>query len=211
MSASQVKFPSKPNGKEAPRASEFDLGFERIAMAIKTRENFTQQELAAILGIRQSSVSDAKRRGVIPGEWAIKLFRDFRLNPLWIYEGLAPKFVSGLSGSPRHFDTPNQETFLFNHDSANFLVVNVADSSMEPVIHRDAVIGLDTREATLESGKIYGVEFPGEGLTFRRTLLCQDGQCELVTENPVFPQCRLPLEQAKRFIRGKVAWLMQKI
>lgn len=211
MSSSQVKLPSSPSGKEAPRASEFDLGFERIAMAIKTRENFTQQELAAILGIRQSSVSDAKRRGVIPGEWAIKLFRDFRLNPLWIYEGLAPKFVSGLPGSPKHFDTPSQETFLFNHASASFLVVNVADSSMEPVIHRDAIIGLDTREALLESDTIYGVEFPGEGLTFRRALLARDDSCELVTENPAFPRCRLPVQQARRYIRGKVVWIMQKI
>ncbi|GAB6036302.1 helix-turn-helix domain-containing protein [Fundidesulfovibrio butyratiphilus] len=211
MSSSQVKLPPSPSGKEAPRASEFDLGFERIAMAIKTRENFTQQELAAILGIRQSSVSDAKRRGVIPGEWAIKLFRDYRLNPLWIYEGLAPKFVSGLRGSPKHFDAPNQQTFLFNHDATSFMVVSVADSSMEPVIRRDAVIGLDTREASLESGKIYGVEFPGEGLTFRRAVLEQDAFCELVTDNPIFPRCRLPIVEAKRFIRGKVAWLMQKI
>lgn len=35
----------------------------------------TQVELAKILGIRQASVSEAKRRKAIPAEWLLTLFR----------------------------------------------------------------------------------------------------------------------------------------
>ena len=47
----------------------------------------TQQQLAEFLGISQSSISDAKRREVIPAEWLLKLLRDRGVNPDWILTG----------------------------------------------------------------------------------------------------------------------------
>ena len=52
----------------------------------------TQEQLAEILGIRQSSISDAKRRGSIPADWLLKLFRQFGLNPEWVLEGKGAMF-----------------------------------------------------------------------------------------------------------------------
>lgn len=54
----------------------------------------TQLELAAILNIRQSSISDAKRRGAIPSDWLIKLFQLRGVNPDWIMKGSGPKFLT---------------------------------------------------------------------------------------------------------------------
>ena len=54
----------------------------------------TQLELAAILDIRQSSISDAKRRGAIPSEWLIKLLYLRGVNPTWIMDGIGPKFLA---------------------------------------------------------------------------------------------------------------------
>ena len=45
----------------------------RLSRVFEAAECRTQMELADVLGIRQSSISDAKRRGVIPPEWLIKL------------------------------------------------------------------------------------------------------------------------------------------
>ena len=47
----------------------------------------TPQQLAEFLGISQSSISDAKRREVIPAEWLLKLLRDRGVNPDWILTG----------------------------------------------------------------------------------------------------------------------------
>ena len=47
----------------------------------------TQTELAEALGIRQSSISDAKRRMVIPDSWLLRLLLQYRVNPLWILTG----------------------------------------------------------------------------------------------------------------------------
>lgn len=44
----------------------------------------TQLALADFLGIRQSAVSDAKRRGKIPAEWLVILMWSKNVSPEWI-------------------------------------------------------------------------------------------------------------------------------
>lgn len=53
----------------------------------------TQVELAEVLGIRQSSIADAKRRGRIPPGWLITLLRLRGVHPDWITRGARPKFL----------------------------------------------------------------------------------------------------------------------
>ena len=47
----------------------------------------TQQQLAEFLDIRQSAITDAKRRGAIPADWLLKLLRIQGVNPDWILTG----------------------------------------------------------------------------------------------------------------------------
>lgn len=51
----------------------------------------TQTELAKFLGMRQSSISDAKKRGSIPADWLLTLWRKKGVNPDWILTGHGPK------------------------------------------------------------------------------------------------------------------------
>lgn len=67
------------------------LGFqeqlERIKLISDAR---TQVELAKFLGIRQSEVSDAKRRREIPSSWLVILMLMKNVNPEWILTGKGP-------------------------------------------------------------------------------------------------------------------------
>jgi hypothetical protein len=47
----------------------------------------TQVEIAERLGVRQSSVSDAKRRSSIPGDWLLTIWRATGVSPDWIMDG----------------------------------------------------------------------------------------------------------------------------
>lgn len=51
----------------------------------------TQEQLARFLGIRQSSVSGAKKRGRFPPAWAEKIGRHYNLRYEWIMDGAEPK------------------------------------------------------------------------------------------------------------------------
>lgn len=70
--------------------ANFDEIFERIKLATNTR---TQMELAEVLDIRQSSISDAKRRNSVPADWFMKLFESFGLSPDWLKKGTGPMFL----------------------------------------------------------------------------------------------------------------------
>ncbi|MEF3696557.1 LexA family transcriptional regulator [Desulfolutivibrio sp.] len=73
----------------------FEEAFERIKKATGLR---TQVEVAKLLDIRQSSISDAKRRKSIPDGWLIKLYQLYGLNPNWILDGEQPQFLGERKG-----------------------------------------------------------------------------------------------------------------
>jgi len=74
---------------------DFELAMERIQTITGCR---TQTELGKVLGIKQSSISDAKRRQVIPDGWLVSLFRCYGANPSWILgEAECPYLVEHLN------------------------------------------------------------------------------------------------------------------
>lgn len=47
-----------------------------------------------ILDIKQSSISDAKKRGKgLPSDWLMKLYEKRRINPDWIRTGIGPQIL----------------------------------------------------------------------------------------------------------------------
>ena len=65
----------------------------RLARVFEATGCRTQMELAKVLGIRQSSISDAKKRNAIPADWLLTLIRDYNINPEWVIQGVGPKYL----------------------------------------------------------------------------------------------------------------------
>lgn len=76
---------------------EFQAAYERILEATGLR---TQSEVAVLLGIQQSSISDAKRRKSIPDQWLLTLFDKHSLNPGWLRTREGPRYLTGSDGQP---------------------------------------------------------------------------------------------------------------
>jgi len=68
--------------------------FPALDRVFEAAECKTQVELAELFEIRQSSISDAKRRKSIPAEWLIKLLRLKGINPDWILAGEGEKYLA---------------------------------------------------------------------------------------------------------------------
>ena len=75
----------------------FQDSYNRILQSTGLR---TQTEVAALLGVKQSSVSEAKRRDRIPNPWLMTLFSRRGLNPSWIRTGEGPQYVEGTDTPP---------------------------------------------------------------------------------------------------------------
>ena len=76
---------------------EFDAAYARICEVCGMK---TQTEPSAYLGIRQSSISDAKRRMMIPAAWLLTLLTREGVNPAWILTGGGSKFLVPASLPP---------------------------------------------------------------------------------------------------------------
>ncbi len=104
--------------------STFEEIFERIKSATGTR---TQVELAEVLEIRQSSISDAKRRNSVPAEWYMKLFDRFGLNPDWLKKGEGPMYLrteQGYEAMDRQ-STLNEPALRYTGQEAKSAIVAV--------------------------------------------------------------------------------------
>ena len=83
------------------RIMDYSSAMERIR-AVTGCE--TQRELGRFLGINQSAISDAKRRGTIPAEWLLTLLRGKGINPDWILTGKGALLAPGGNGGSRFSD-----------------------------------------------------------------------------------------------------------
>lgn len=76
----------------------FDEVFTRISSALGIHSRI---ELARLLSVRQSAISDARRRNAIPRGWLLKLRDQNGLNPDWLATGSGPMHTER-----PHVDTP---------------------------------------------------------------------------------------------------------
>ncbi|MCL1939698.1 MAG: helix-turn-helix domain containing protein [Desulfovibrionaceae bacterium] len=84
-----------------------------LSRVFEAAECRTQIELASLLGIRQSSISDAKKRNSIPAEWLVTLLRLRGVNPEWILSGSGPRFLNRTTDSGDYMDE-EQSVAMFN-------------------------------------------------------------------------------------------------
>lgn len=63
-----------------------------LARVYEVTETRTQVQLADFLGIKQSSISDAKRRETIPAAWLLALVCVKNISPTWIMTGRGSKY-----------------------------------------------------------------------------------------------------------------------
>lgn len=68
---------------------------------IRKKMGFTQAEFASSLGIKQGSYSDIERGKVgISGVMVKALITKYRINPIWLYQGLGQEMMPELNEEP---------------------------------------------------------------------------------------------------------------
>lgn len=230
---------------------DFTKVLSRIKEATGAR---TQVELATVLDIRQSSISDAKRRNSIPSDWYIKLFKKYGLNPDWLSEGKGPHYLKTKEGY-QAYDEPilsrtvqedlegygdplsaNKVVTFYSmvgepsekgrwkpvaagelsipkvFDRESLLVIKMDGQSMEPLIRKNAYVGLDRDQTNILSGEIYGIQVPYEGLIIKRVFLePEQGRLVLRSENERHADQVFSYEDYADKIIGRVIWVMQEV
>lgn len=85
-------MPKQPREISPEQLAAFEAAMERIKTVTGAR---TQVQLAEVLEVRQSSISDAKRRASIPSDWLLKLQRKHQVFADWFLTGEGPRETTG--------------------------------------------------------------------------------------------------------------------
>lgn len=85
-------MPKRKPESSPERVAAYEAAMARIMEVTGAR---TQVLLAEVLEVRQSSISDAKRRASIPSDWLLKLQRKHQVFADWFLTGEGPRETTG--------------------------------------------------------------------------------------------------------------------
>ena len=157
------------------RFNDFLLRLERHVGPV------SQTELARLLGVNRSAVTQAKNRDTVPEKWLLSLARRLNLDPLWLQDGAGsslkgreifleiPKVEARLCAGGGSFETQEnvlgyyafQEAWLRSKGSPGLMVLmDIVGNSMEPELRSGDTVLIDQSRTAVLSGGIYalGVE-----------------------------------------------------
>ncbi len=174
---------------------DFQSAYERM---LEVTGEKTQHGLAGVLGIKQASIADAKRRNVVPPAWLIKLYHLYGLNPDWVTDGIEPKSlrrhyavqrgevaargskpeivyaavydISKGAGGEDGLPVEAVKRIPLHGDLffAELIVLKADNDNMLPMFGKGALVGVNQGYRKLRSGETYCFNVPDEGLVFFR-------------------------------------------
>jgi phage repressor protein C with HTH and peptisase S24 domain len=90
------------------------------------------------------------------------------------------------------------------------VAIQVRGDGMSPNVLDGAIVGIDTTDVNLISGKLYAVWLSYEGATIKRVFVYPE-KVVLRHDNPSFPETAIPASaKGEDIIIGRVVWLYQR-
>jgi phage repressor protein C with HTH and peptisase S24 domain len=191
----------------------------------------SQNQLAGVLGIHRSAVTQAKRKGSVPRQWAYRVAEAFDLDVRWLLTGKKDTVLQGeddpvwvpwvearLSAGGGSFETgsdvrkalPFSQAQVRGLGAARALVVmEVSGDSMEPGIRPGDTVMIDRTQTAVVAGGIYAVGVDDTIMVKR--LEKRPGRLALISDNRAYETVLIDSGAANVRILGRVVWLQRRV
>ena len=196
----------------------------------------SQNELASVLKINRSAITQARKKGSIPDKWILQLYRSFGLNPDWIETGSGqtflkkstsrdsefkniPKVKARLSAGGGSFEVGSEieryyafrKDWLSRKGTINKMVLmDIFGNSMEPEIKDGDTILLDETQKDILAGAIYAVGIDDTIMVKR--LEKHPNKLVLLSDNKDYSPIYLQGSEINSVrIIGKVVWICREL
>lgn len=196
----------------------------------------SQRELASLLGVRGSAISQAKKRKVIPRTWITEISEKMNLTPKWIKTGngekyfdkpddnnhsfeIVPKVKARLSAGDGSFDVDQKiaEYYSFQKlwlrkkgNPKNMVLMDIAGNSMEPELKDGDTVLIDRSKSEILAGAIYAVGVEDTVLVKRVEKL--PDKLVLISDNEKYSPTYITGDDINRVrVLGKVIWICREI
>jgi phage repressor protein C with HTH and peptisase S24 domain len=196
----------------------------------------SQTELAKILQVNRSAVTQARKKGSVPDRWLLLLFREYGLSPEWLETGVGrvflkqfPKDESTFKKIPKvkaricagsgslETDGAIQGYYSFRIDwlkrkgSADKMVLmDIFGNSMEPEIKDGDSVLVDQSQKNVLAGALYAVGI--EDTIMVKRIEKRPNQLVLLSNHKDYEPIYLTGDDADKVrIIGKVVWCCRDI
>jgi len=210
---------------------DFDAFLERI---YETTGVASQTELAAILNINRSAISQARKKGSIPAAWILQLYRHYGLNPDWVETGdgpeycrqpdsdpfaSVPKVKARLSAGGGSFEVGSEIEgyYAFRRDwlttkgaPDRMVMMDIFGNSMEPEMKDGDTILIDESQKDVLAGAIYAIGVDDTIMVKR--LEKHPNKLVLLSDNTDYAPIFLGKEEIGSVrVIGKVIWICREL
>lgn len=213
----------------------FEMFYNRVCQALGIR---SQQDLARMLGVNRSAITQAKQRDAVPDKWILKLTREYGLDPAWLEQGdgasRSPLFSVPQTQQTQHFEVPKVGARLcagggsFDVDSEvidtqvfqrqwldrkgrpdDMVLMDVFGDSMEPEIKQGDTVLIDQSQKNVLAGAIYAVGV--EDTVMVKRLEKRPSALVLLSDNRAYTPIVLQGDElATVRIIGKIVWICRE-
>ena len=162
---------------QSPRFESF------LQRVFRTTDITTQTELAAVLQINRSAITQARKKDTVPARWILQLFRTFGLNPIWLESGSGepylkpspaeaaefkhiPKVKARLSAGGGSFEIGSEiegyyafrnEWLRTKGNPERMVLMDIFGNSMEPELKDGDAVLIDESQKDIIAGAIFAV------------------------------------------------------
>lgn len=214
-------------------SSDFDRVIQRVYEATGID---SQAELANVLRINRSAVTQARKKGAVPDKWLLQLYRQFGLNPEWLERGDGPAFLIASAKDESEFEKiPKYKARLCAGDGSfeddaevqgfysfrkgwlrkkgsykQMVLLDVFGNSMEPEIKDGDTVLLDQSQKDIIAGTLYAIGI--EDTIMVKRMEKRPNKLVLLSNHKDYPPIILGREDADMIrIIGKVIWVCREI
>ena len=87
----------------------------------------------------------------------------------------------------------------------------VEGDSMEPTVHKGAIVGIVPYDGSINEGGIYLVHRPPFGRTIKRIKMDEEGHLVMHSDNASYAPAIIPDEGYEKILMGRVVWVRQTL
>jgi phage repressor protein C with HTH and peptisase S24 domain len=211
----------------------FNTFFERVSESLGIT---SLTELADILKVNRSSITQARKKDSVPANWLLELFRRYGLNPDWLEGGNGPHFLKPDDDSDTvFFPVPKVQARLcagagsfevdsriegyysfqkkwlqFKGAAERMVLMDVFGNSMTPEIKDGDTVLIDQSQKDIFAGTIYAVGI--EDTIMVKRLEKHPHKLVLLSDNKEYAPIFLTDEESGSVrIIGKVLWICREL
>lgn len=228
MNLSLIKQPM-----EGKMENQFQTFFDRVSSALGIKN---LSELATLLRVNRSSITQARKNNSVPANWLLALFRSQGLNPDWLEGGDGPKWLkpydtdggdffpvpkvqARLCAGAGSFEVGTQIEDHYSFKTAwlqskgskdRMVLMDVFGNSMAPEIKDGDTVLIDQSQTDVFAGTVYAVGV--EDTIMVKRIEKHPRKLVLLSDNKEYAPIFLSDEEMDRVrIIGKVLWICRAL